>query len=129
MSTYKITNITNLAGKRDFKFNSALDVEYVDDMVKKVVKIKPGDSIFLTTNSLPLSVHRLRVKGLVTVVQISQSELAKAMESLKPKSEKKKISLKEEKKSVSEHKETTTSKKKSSKKSADDEFNDGKQEE
>ena len=129
MSTYKITNITNHAGKRDFKFNSVLDVEYVDDMVKKVVKIKPGDSIYLTTGSLPLSVHRLRVKGLITVVEIGAVELAKAMEDLKPKTAKKKIDVKIEKKDAHEHKEQIYSKKKTSKKSIEDEVNDSKQEE
>jgi hypothetical protein len=85
MNTYKITNITNLAGKRDFRFNSELDIEYVDNMIKKVVKVKPNESIFLTTESLPLSVHRLRVKNLVTVTEISKNELAALLESKKPK--------------------------------------------
>jgi hypothetical protein len=79
MSIYKITNITNLAKKRDFKFNSELDIEYVDNMVKKTVKIKPGNSLYLTVSSLPLSVHRLRVKNLVLVSEISVTELAKLM--------------------------------------------------
>jgi hypothetical protein len=135
MSTYRITNITNTAGKRDFKHNSILDIEYIDDMSKKVIKIKPGDSMFLTTNSLPLSVHRLRVKGLITVVEISAVELANALESLKPKTEKKKpTSKKEEKKKViseeekfPEIKESTSGKKKYVKKDVDEEHNDSKQ--
>jgi len=77
MSIYKITNRTNLVGKRDFKFNSELDITVVDNMVKKTMKIKPGDSVFLTVTSLPLSVHRLRVKGLVTVVEVSPADLPK----------------------------------------------------
>jgi len=81
MSTYKITNITHLAGKRDLKYNSVLDIEYVDQMVKKTVKIKPNDSLYLTISSLPLSVHRLRVKNLITVTEVSNKE----MEQLKPK--------------------------------------------
>jgi hypothetical protein len=85
MNTYKITNITNLAGKRDFKFNSELDIEYVDNMIKKVVKVKPNESIFLTVETLPLSVHRLRVKNLVTITEISKNELNALLESKKPK--------------------------------------------
>jgi hypothetical protein len=81
MSTYKITNITHLAGKRDLKYNSVLDIEYVDQMVKKTVKIKPNDSLYLTISTLPLSVHRLRVKNLITVTEVSNKE----MEQLKPK--------------------------------------------
>lgn len=84
MSIYKITNRTNLVGKRDFKFNSELDITVVDNMVKKTMKIKPGDSVFLTVTSLPLSVHRLRVKGLVTVVEVSPADLPKKAPVPKP---------------------------------------------
>jgi hypothetical protein len=91
MSTYKITNITNLAGKREFKYNSVLDIDYVDEMMKKTVSVKPGDSLYLTVPTLPLSVHRLRVKKLITVTEISSEELEKAMKAsqLKVKPEKK----------------------------------------
>ena len=77
MSTYKITNTTNLAGKRDFKYNSELDIQVVDNMVKKSIKINPGDSIYLTIPSLPLSVHRLRVKRLITVIEVSPEDIPK----------------------------------------------------
>jgi len=85
MSTYKITNITNLAGKRDFKFNSELDIEYVDNMTKKTLKVKPGSFVYLTISTLPLSVHRLRVKNLVAVEEVSAIELAQLMKPLQPK--------------------------------------------
>jgi len=75
MNTYKITNLTNTVGKRDFKFNSVLNIEYVDNMMKKTTSIKPGESLCLTVSELPLSVHRLRIKKLVSVVEISQEEL------------------------------------------------------
>jgi len=70
MSTYKITNITNFLGKRDYKYNSNLDVEFVDNMIKKIVTIKPNDNVYLTIPTLPLSVHRLRVKNLITVSEV-----------------------------------------------------------
>lgn len=89
MSTYKITNTTNFAGKRDFKYNSELDISVVDNMVKKTMKLKPGDSVFLTVSSLPLSVHRLRVKRLVTVVEVSPSDIPKKAKASKPKAPKK----------------------------------------
>jgi hypothetical protein len=75
MATYRITNITNTVGKRDFKYNSPLDVSYVDGMMKKTVKVKPGGSIYLTVQTLPLSIHRLRVKGLVTVIEVTSAEV------------------------------------------------------
>ena len=85
MNTYKITNITNTAGKRDFKFNSSLNIEYVDNMMKKTVAVKPGESLYLTVSALPMSVHKLRIKNLVSVVEVSHSELESIMNAAKPK--------------------------------------------
>jgi hypothetical protein len=73
MSTYKITNITHLLGKREHKYNSNLDIEYVDSMNKKTIVLKPNESVFLSIVSLPLSVHRLRVKNLIIVTETGQS--------------------------------------------------------
>ena len=75
MTTFKITNITNLLGKRGFMHNSEVEAEYIDGMIKKTLKIKPQETVYLTLNSLPLSIHRLRIKGLVTVSEISKKEL------------------------------------------------------
>jgi hypothetical protein len=85
MANYKITNITNTAGKRDMKFNTTLDIDYVDGMTKKTLKVKPGETVFLQIHSLPLSVHRLRVKKLITVSEISANELRDNINAGKPK--------------------------------------------
>jgi len=119
MATYKITNITNLAGKRDAKFNMALDIEYIDNRAKKIIHLKPGEDVFLTVNSLPLSVHRLRIKKLIEINEISAVELAKSMEKsksqtkVKSKSPKRVISVVKKETPVTTSKKTmTTSKKK-----------------
>ena len=75
MNTYKITNITNLVGKRDPKFNSIANIEYIDDRTKKIIALKPSDSVFLTVQSLPLSVHRLRIKQLIDIVAIIYDQM------------------------------------------------------
>ncbi len=85
MSTYKITNVTNLLGKRDFKYNSTLEIEYIDKITKKIIKLSAGETIFLVVPSLPLSVHRLRIKNLITVAEISANELEKIINDSKPK--------------------------------------------
>lgn len=84
MNTYKITNLSNLLGKRDLRYDTVLDIDYVDSMMKKTIKIKPGETIFLQISSLPLSVHRLRVKKLISVVEIGQTELQKHIDAAKP---------------------------------------------
>lgn len=85
MNTYKITNITNLAHKRDIKFNSPINIEYIDNRMKKVATIKAGNTMFLTVQSLPLSVHRLRIKKMITISEISPTELIKKVEADKSK--------------------------------------------
>ena len=104
MSTFKIINITNLASKRDFKYNSILDIDYVDKMTKKIISIKPGDTAYLTIPSLPLSVHRLRVKNLITVDEIDSIEFAKSMKNIKTKTVIKEVVDEEEKKSIQKSK-------------------------
>lgn len=98
MSIYKITNISNLVGKRDNKFNSNVEIEYVDGIVKKTINIKPSETIFLTIDSLPLSIHRLRVKNLISVLEVGEHELTKSIDKSKPMNnldeEEKKIELK-----------------------------------
>jgi len=84
MIAYKITNTTDLAGKRDLQYNSTLNIEYVDYMIRKTIKIKPGETIYLKIASLPLSVHNLRVRKLISVVEISENELRNSMDNLKP---------------------------------------------
>ena len=79
MANFKITNITNTAGKRSARFNSILDIEYDDAMQKKTIKVKPGETVFLQIHTLPLSVHKLRVKKLISVSEISNNELRNSM--------------------------------------------------
>jgi hypothetical protein len=78
MSTYKITNTTNTLGKRELMFNSPVTIEYVDNMMKKSVPVQAGAVLYLTVDSLPLSLHRLRVKNYVTIVEVTPEELAKS---------------------------------------------------
>lgn len=85
MSTYKITNITDNLGKRDVNYNKTLKIDYVDDMMRKTIDLPTQEVVYLTTDDLPLSVHKLRVKNLVTVVEISAQELKSIINDNKPK--------------------------------------------
>ena len=70
MNTYKITNITNQLGKRDTNFNMSLDIEYIENRAKKIFQLKSGESLVISVPaSLPLSIHRLRLKKLITVTE------------------------------------------------------------
>jgi hypothetical protein len=70
MKTYKITNNSNLLGKRDPKYNSIVNVEYVDNRIKKNKILKAGESATLTVQTLPLAIHRLRIKKLVEITEV-----------------------------------------------------------
>jgi len=115
MSTYKIINITNSLGKREHNFNAVLNVEYVDNITKKIIAVKPGETVFLTVPSLPLSVHRLRIKNLITVSEIGTVELTKLVEEAKPKTVKKSVVVDDDEEKIVAAK-TAFNKKKLSKK-------------
>ena len=84
MNVYKITNITHLLGKRDNDYNSTLRIKYVDGMITKTLILAPQEIMFLSITTLPLSVHRLRIKKLVSVTEIANKELVREMVLAKP---------------------------------------------
>lgn len=116
MKTFKITNITNLVGKRDSRFNMAIDIEYIDNRRKKVINLKAGNEVFLTVDSLPLSIHRLRIKNLISIEEVNLAEYNKSTEKKiqpikKSKSVKKVVIEKEEKSKVEIEKKSSGKKK------------------
>jgi hypothetical protein len=52
--------------------------------MKKTIKVKPSETVYLKIHSLPLSIQQLRVKKLISVVEISNTELANCMNEHKP---------------------------------------------
>ena len=92
MKTFKITNITNNVNKRDPKYNSVVNIEYIDNRTKKTILLKAGEDVFLVTESLPLSVHRLRIKKLIEISETNTVEMNKTTN--KPKPPKKKVDTK-----------------------------------
>ena len=79
MVNYKITNITNQLGRRDPNFNSILDIEYIDGFIKKTFKLMPNQTVFMNLVSLPLSVHKMRIKKFVIVNEVSDSVVQNEM--------------------------------------------------
>lgn len=79
MVNYKITNTTNQLGRRDPNFNSVLDIEYIDGFVKKTFKLMPNQTVFMNLVSLPLSVHKMRIKNFVIVNEVSDSVVQNEM--------------------------------------------------
>ena len=76
MSIFKITSLTNSGNKRESKYNTSLNIDYIDNMQKKTIVLKPGGVIYLSISSLPISIHKLRVRNLIIVDEISSNELS-----------------------------------------------------
>ena len=92
MNTYKIKNITKGLEKRDPNFNSTVIINYVDGMLNKQIKIKPDDVVYLTIKSLPISVNKLQLNGLVQITNHPKLERKPKMDdTVKNKSNKKKV--------------------------------------
>jgi len=74
MKYFKIKNLTNTLKKRNARANIVLEITYIDNMVKKSKKIHPDEVLFLQLISLPLSIHKMRINGLIAVNEISRDE-------------------------------------------------------
>ena len=113
MITYKITNITSRLGKRETNYNSTLKVSYLDGMERKAMFIKPDEEIYFTTNTLPISLHKYRVKGLVSITDVTDKELRNIKgATTPPKKEKKPVTKGTTEKKRTYTKKTTSSTKK-----------------
>lgn len=83
MSTFKIVNITDTLGKRDPNYNSTLKIDYNDGMNRKTILLDPNKTTYLTIPSMPLSIHKMRMKKWIIVDEINKKELKKQMDSQK----------------------------------------------
>lgn len=79
MSIFKITNTTNLINRREGKYNTPINIEYFDMLSKKTATIKPEESMYIDTNSLPTSVLILRQKKYISISEISVNELQEVL--------------------------------------------------
>jgi hypothetical protein len=73
MGHYKIKNITDKLPKRDFRKDSVLSVDYNDGFINKVYNLNSGEEILISCSNIPTNIHLLRMKSLVTVIEISEN--------------------------------------------------------
>jgi hypothetical protein len=85
MNTYKITNITNQLNKRESQYNSNVDIQYVDNMIKKTITVKPGETVYLSIDKLPTSIHKLKMKNFIIVLFMDTVELEHLIDKSKAK--------------------------------------------
>ena len=117
MKYFKIKNLTNTFEKRQFNVNTPLDITYIDSMVKKSKRIFPDETLYLQLSTLPLSIHKMRINGLVAVSEITKDEFLFEQKKL---TQKKVVKPKEEKPKTRATKETKSTGRKYGKKKDDD---------
>ena len=83
MGNYRITNLTDTLSKRDVNYMKPVSIGYIEMMIRKSISIKPGDTIYFTIPSLHISVHKLRMGGLISVVEVRDAEVKAASVSSK----------------------------------------------
>lgn len=74
MGKYIITSKTNTFGKRDVNYNKPLYFEVQEGLSLKKITIESGDEIYLDAAKLPIKLQSYRMKGLVTIVEISETQ-------------------------------------------------------
>jgi hypothetical protein len=115
MAHYKIKNITGKLPKRHVNKDTILNIEYQVGFHKKFKKLNFNDEIVLSCRRLPISIHGLRAKQLITVTEISENEFMRLQ---KPSARKIPIALPVKKEVVAKEpvKKKTTPKKTAAKK-------------
>ena len=77
MGYYKITNLTAKLPKRHQQKNSTLILEYRAGFDTKKYNLPVGGTLFISSPSLPVDLHKLRMKKLITVVEIGKNTFMK----------------------------------------------------
>ena len=87
MMYYKIKSKTGSLGKRDVNYNKTLDISFIDRMNRKVIKVYPNQDVYLECGKLPIDAQKLRMRNLITVNEISETEFRKMKKKFEPKPE------------------------------------------
>jgi len=74
MKYFKIRNVTDSLGKREIRFNSDLDVEFITGFVKDSIVLKPNQQLYMKTKTLPITLHKMRLQGLISIVEVDSKE-------------------------------------------------------
>lgn len=74
MAFYKIKNMTGSLGKRDKNKNKVLNIEFLNKFEKNTYTLGINDTIYLKLETIPLTLHQLRINGFINIIQISENE-------------------------------------------------------
>jgi hypothetical protein len=77
MPYYKITSLTTKLPKRHLHKDSKLEIEYREGFDTKINELPAGGTVYISTPSLPVNYHKLRMKELISVVEIGKNTFMK----------------------------------------------------
>ena len=77
MPYYKITSLTAKLPKRHLHKNENLKIEYREGFDTKTNELPVGATVYISSPSLPVNYHKLRMKGLISVVEIGKNAFMK----------------------------------------------------
>lgn len=123
MGYYKVKNITNTLAKRDSQKDKDLKISLNNGLFPIEQTIKSGSEVLIECMRIPTELQKLRVKGLVTILESSKNEyLAQLKELDKPEQpkavDKKSVSKKSKKNETASTKSSSSSSSSSSSKSS-----------
>ena len=73
MTYYKITSLTPKLGKRHIDKNTTLNISYREGFNTREHNLAAGATLYISSPSLPVNLHKLRMKNLISVVEISKN--------------------------------------------------------
>lgn len=71
---YKIFNRTFRLDKRDADYNKTLYFDVPEGFHMKTYTIRPSQLIYMELSDIPISLRKLRMKGLITILQVTDDE-------------------------------------------------------
>ena len=73
MVYYKITSLTHKLPKRHINKDKTLEIEYRESFSEKKYILPPNGTLYISSPSLPVNLHKLRMKKMITVVEINKN--------------------------------------------------------
>lgn len=79
MKKFKIKNKTLNLDKRDPNYNRVLKFSYQNNYSYHTQEIHPNVELFLEINKIPINLSRMRLQGLVDIIQIDDTTFQQAL--------------------------------------------------
>jgi len=77
MGYFKITSLTGKLPKRHQYKDKAINIDYRNNYKQTSRSLPVGGSLYISSPSLPVNLHKLRMKKLISVIEISKNAFMK----------------------------------------------------